>query len=162
MTRVGLCTCAFLFLTCSGPPDPNPDGLGGALTVGMPTVAALTSMDTGVPPGHAGPYNADHFTLDLSAGQSVTIAMCRCALDLDPFLELSSNGTTLAMDNDLAGNNGARIEFTAMTSGTYDVWARDCCREPIPADGQPRRYVMRVVGGLQSLLTCDMPDRACP
>ena len=73
----------------------------------------------------SGDANGDTYALDLVAGQSVQIVMCRAGDNsvLDPYLIVDFNGTHVLADDDSAGDLDARIQLDAMPPGRYTIIA---------------------------------------
>lgn len=83
---------------------------GGTLKVGEPRAALLL-----------GGNEADSYTLQITQGGTYAITMR--APDSDSYLTLLQDGSTLAEDDDSAGNMDAQI-VTELAPGTYEVQSR--------------------------------------
>lgn len=91
--------------------QPVPDNAGGGvLKVGEPRPALLI-----------GNNEADIYTLEITQPGNYVITMR--APDSDSYLTLMQDGSTLAEDDDSAGNMDAQI-ITELAPGTYEVQAR--------------------------------------
>ena len=71
-------------------------------------------------------FDSDVFSVSLTAGQTYTIDLKAAGSGLDPALRLlGSNGSQIASNLDFGGSNDSRITFTAKSTGTYYIEARD-------------------------------------
>jgi len=93
---------------------------------GHPVAGTLATGDTATPEGPL----ADDYTINLTAGQPVTIIARGGPLaggetgTLDPYLELSQGGSSVAHDDDGAGFPNPRIVYTPTTTGPHTLRVR--------------------------------------
>jgi hypothetical protein len=137
----------------------DPDGGGSALDVGeaihgelrgdnraMPSMQWAAAIDAGaeLDASYAGYFNADTYTLDLDAGESVQVVMCATGDNnvLDPYLIVDFNGQRVVTDDDSAGDVNARVQIDAAESGRYTVYAT-VVTQVAAYDGN-RSYMLRV------------------
>ncbi len=99
------------------PPDDASGDAGPVEDAGSALDAGATSVDDVT--------NADTYTLDLAAGQSVQVVMCRADQEsvLDPYLIVDFGGVHLLADDDSAGDLDARVQIDAVVTGRYTVYA---------------------------------------
>ena len=130
------------------------DGGGGALVPGGEAGSGrVSTSDQSHPAGWAAPIASDGWHVDLVAGSAVTIVMCSTmpSSAFDPALQLDFRGERVADDDDSAGNLNARIVYTPLVSGTYDVFAM-AHGGTAPAGGAS--YTLRVYEGAMFDVTC--------
>lgn len=94
--------------------------------------------------GHTDGTQADHYKLNLSAGQRVSVEVLarRLGAELDPILHLidPSGKTIIVADDDLSLGADGRFVYTATTAGMHSVSVRDVRYR----GGAAMRYRMRV------------------
>ena len=120
-------------------PTPPP----GSLAVGTVTSGALTSTDAEPALGSRGPRRADDYTLELRAGQTVSVRMTS-PFEFDTYLVVLRDGAIVAEndDYDLFGlGNNSKVTITATTAGTYTV------RATALHEAAAGRYWLRVAAG---------------
>ena len=122
------------------PTDPGATDAGGDMDASAPTDDA--GMDAAYQV--TGDTNAEVYTLDLQAGQSVQVVMCRSdyASVLDPYLVVDFNGAHLTADDDSAGGLDARVQIDAIEGGRYTIYATVSTQE-VALSGD-RSFALRI------------------
>ncbi len=154
--KLGLATLLVVSAAgCAGVVDR--DGRGGAITVGATVNGTLGIGDPITPlPGRGGSYRADPWTVSLTMGQPITIAMCETVgSDFDPYLVVESAGMDNHYNDDTAGgyhSHGSLVTFTPTLTATYTIYASTFRSLTGDTVGD---YTLQVMAG-------DMPTFRCP
>jgi hypothetical protein len=112
------------------------DGRGGSITVGSSAQGTIGAQDPQISlPGATSTTqrNTDIWRVELTAGQSVEIAMCESSWDagspaFDPLLVVESNGVDNHSDDNSGGGyrgRGSFLTFTPTTTGEYQIYASE-------------------------------------
>ncbi|MEI8254440.1 MAG: PPC domain-containing protein [Deltaproteobacteria bacterium] len=116
---------------------------------GYPGDGAAPEADASGVPDEGAPdadtmTHGDTYALDLAAGQSVQVVMCRAGGDnvIDPYLIVDLQGAHLLADDDSAGDLDALVQIDAAAAGRYTVYAAVVTGRVAASGG--RGYVLRV------------------
>jgi hypothetical protein len=129
MRKISLALAAVLVgasASCAGVVDR--DGRGGTIAVGATADGTLGIGDPVTPlPGRGGSYRADLWTVSLTMGQPITIAMCETVgSDFDPYLVVENAGMDNHYNDDSGGGyhgHGSLLTFTPTATATYTIYA---------------------------------------
>jgi hypothetical protein len=134
-------------------------GGGGALTVGTPVTGSLgfLSMES-VIPGRSSTtmYRAEIWTATLTAGQPVTVLMCRTGnVSFDPYVSVTGPGGTMdnvGTNDDAAGMLNSRLVYMPTSTGSHTIYATTF--SSFSSGSTSGSYQLTVFNGEMPTVTC--------
>lgn len=146
-------TFALAFAACTV----NAPTARGSLSVGVPVTGTINgSVGFTTVPGRSSSIDvpAETWTVGLTAGQTVTLLMCRTSgASFDPYLSIhgpAGREDNVRINDDGAGFPNARLVYTPTSSGTHTIYATTFSY----SESRTGSYQLTVFAGDMSTVRC--------